>query len=199
VDRQNSDKILAEQKQLLSGNNGAAEYIIIGRLINARYILAGSVVKAPNAYLLELAVTDAESGEQKALYPSNPIPSAALEDLSALKEVTADLLEQLGVTLTEGGLADLKGTGNPSRALAEAALAKGVVTQKQGAEIKALSYYFQAAALDPTLAEAVSRSSVMASGISGGVIGDGARNDAQWRSAWTARLTETEQYFNSFF
>jgi len=61
-----------------------------------------------------------------------------------------------------------------------------------------LSYYFQAAALDSSLAEAVSRSSVMAANISSGNIGVDARNDIQWRRDWIARLTETEQFFDNF-
>ena len=61
-----------------------------------------------------------------------------------------------------------------------------------------MSYYFQAAALDSSLAEAVSRSSVMAANISSGNIGVDARNDIQWRRDWIARLTETEQFFDNF-
>jgi len=62
-----------------------------------------------------------------------------------------------------------------------------------------LSYYFQAAAFDPALAEAVNRSSILAADISSGNIGADARNDIAWRKQWTDRLAETEQYFNSFF
>jgi len=199
IDRQNIEKILAEQKQSTSGNYSDKDYISIGKLINARYILAGSLTKTPTAYMLELAVTDAESGERKASYSPKPVSPTAIENLSALKEASIDLLGQLGVKLTATGLQELKSAANMTRVQAETALAKGVTAQKQGTEVAALSYYFQAAAIDPTMLEAVSRSTVLSANISSGNIGEDARNDIQWRKDWVARLTETEQYFNSFF
>jgi len=60
-----------------------------------------------------------------------------------------------------------------------------------------LSYYFQAAAFDPSMAEAISRSAAVSANISSGNIGMDARNDIQWRKDWIARLTETEQYFDN--
>ncbi len=116
-----------------------------------------------------------------------------------MKDASADLLGQLGVKLTATGLQELKSAADMTRVQAETALAKGVTAQKQGTEVAALSYYFQAAAIDPSLLEAVSRSNVLSANISSGNIGNDTRNDIQWRKDWLARLTETEQYFNSFF
>jgi hypothetical protein len=45
IDRQNLEKILAEQSQSLSGNYSDNDYIRIGQLTNSRYILAGSISK----------------------------------------------------------------------------------------------------------------------------------------------------------
>jgi len=76
-------------------------------------------------------------------------------------------------------------------------LAQGNMAQRKGTEVAALSYYFTAAAIDPSLFEAVSRSSVLVADISTGNIGADVRNNIAWRKAWVDRLTETEVFFNN--
>jgi hypothetical protein len=107
------------------------------------------------------------------------------------------LLRQLGVNLTSAGLGELKQVENTAKIQAETMLARGISAQKQGTEVAALSYFFQAAILDPSLVEAANRSSVMAANISSGNIGADARNDIAWRKAWITRLTEAEKYFDN--
>jgi len=197
VDRQNLESIMAEQKQSLSGIYSDDDYIQIGKLTNARLILGGSVSRTANTFMLELSVTDVEKGVRIASLPLTAVTPAALENLSAIKEAAADLLHQLGVTLTDRGLAELKKPLAISQVGAETALARGVVAQRQGTEVAALSYFFQAASLDTSLAEAANRSSTMSANISSGNIGMDIRNDIVWRREWLARLTETENYFNN--
>ena len=198
IDRQNLERIFAEWEESMSGAYSDEGRIRIGQLANASHILTGTITKTPNAFMLELSVTDVASGQRKASYSPRPVAARAIENLSAVKEATADLLGQLGVNLTARGREDLKGI-TALRIQAEAALARGVVAQRQGTEVAALSYYFQAATLDASLLEAVNRSSVMATNISSGNIGDDTRNDIIWRRQWVARLTEAEQYFNDLF
>ncbi|MCL2043341.1 MAG: leucine-rich repeat protein [Treponema sp.] len=198
VDRQNLETVLAEQAQSLSGDYSDEDFIRIGRLTNARLILTGAITKTANSYILEFSVSEVETGERKASYPPRPVTPDALENLAAVKEASADLLAQLGVELTDTGVAELR-MAPPARVQAETALARGITAQRQGTEVAALSYYFQAATLDPSLFEAVSRSNVMAADISSGSIGEDVRNDIQWRRDWLARLTETEEYFDDFF
>ena len=183
----------------MSGNYSESDYIRIGQITNTRYILAGTVSRTANNYMLELAVSDAETGERKASYPPKPVSLLALENLSAVKEAAVDLLGQLGVRLTEQSLRELKAPVNTARIQGETALARGITAQRQGTEVAALSYFFQAAAFEPALVEAVNRSSILSANISSGNIGEDARNDIQWRRNWVARLTETEQFFNSYF
>ena len=108
IDRMNLDKILAEQMQSLSGNYSDDDYVRIGHLTNARLILNGSVARTGSTYMLELSVTEVESGERKASYPPKSVSLAALENLSAIKEASADLLRQLGVELTDIAQQELK-------------------------------------------------------------------------------------------
>jgi TolB-like protein len=198
IDRQNLEKILAQQTESLSGNYSDDDFISIGKLTNARYILAGSISKTATSYMLELSVSDVQTGERKASYPPKSVSPAALENLSAVKEASADILAQLGVKLTDAGIKELKQPVAVIQVQAQTALARGITAQKQGTEVAALSYYFQAASYDPFLMEAANRSSILYANISSGNIGDNVRNDIQWRKDWVARLTETEQYFDSF-
>ncbi|MDR1830158.1 MAG: leucine-rich repeat domain-containing protein [Candidatus Fibromonas sp.] len=198
IDRQNLEKVFEEWKESMSGHYSDADRIKIGNLTNASHILSGTIIKTPNAFMLELSVTNLQSGERKASY-SQPVSAAALENHSAIKEASADLLKQLGVDLTGTALAELKQTANIARIQAEEALARGIVAKRQGTEVAALSYFYQAAALDPAMLEAANRSSVMAANISSGNIGADTRNDILWRRDWVARLKEAEQFFDNLF
>ena len=198
IDRQNLERVLAEQQLSVSGYFSDADYIRIGQLTNTRYILTGSVTRTPTAFMLELSVTDAETGERKASYPPTQVSSLALENLTAVKQATATLLEQLGVRLTSQGRQELARAPDTATVQAEMALARGIAAQRQGTQVAALSYYFRAADLNPFLLEAADRSSVLATNISSGNIGENVRNDIIWRRNWVERLTETEQFFAEF-
>jgi uncharacterized protein (TIGR02145 family) len=195
IDRQNLDKIFAEWKEGMSDNYSEADRVKIGNLANASHILTGSVSKTANSFMLELAVTDVASGVRRASYSPTPVSALNLENLSAIKAASADLLKQLGVSLTDAALGELRQTVNAARVQAEAMLARGIAAQRQGTEVAALSYFFQAAALDSSLLEASNRSLVMAANISSGNIGADARNDIAWRKNWLARLEETEKTY----
>jgi len=196
IDRQNLETIIAEQKRSLEAMNSDEDAIQIGNLANASHVLSGKITKTPNAFMLELAITNVETGVRAASYSPRVVTPSALENLSALKEASADLLKQLGVNLTASQLAELKGPVTTIQIQAQTALAHGVVAQRQGTSVAALSYYYQAAAFDPTLVEAVNRSSVMSANISGTNLGENIRNDILWRKNWVENLKETEETFS---
>ena len=195
VDRQNLEHIIAEQLQSLSGHYSEADYVKIGHLTNASLILTGSISKTANAFMLEFAVTDVESGERRASYSPKSVTPASLENLSAVKEATADLLAQLGVTLTERGRTELKRPLAIEQVQAETALAQGVVAQRQGTDLEALSYFIQASSHNPELAEATSRLNTLTTSIASGNIGVNVRSDIQLRNLWIERLEEAETFY----
>jgi hypothetical protein len=199
IDRQNLEKILDEQTLSASGNFSEEDYIRIGELANARYILAGSITKTPSGSLIiEFAVSDIESGVRAASFPPKNISPAALENLSAVKEASADILGQLGVRLTAEGIRELTKVDDTRIINAETALSKAITAQKDGTVVEALSYYFQAVNYDSSLPEAASRLSVLSRNISSGNMGADIRNDIQWRREWAARLAETEEYYTNY-
>jgi len=195
IDRQNLEAIIAEQKRSLSAITSDEDAIRIGNLANASHILTGRITKTPKTFMLELAITDAETGKRQASYSPKGITPSQVEDLSALKAASADLLKQLGVSLTESQLAELSGPVANTQVQAQTALARGVVAERQGTSVAALTYFYQAAAFDPSLVEAVKRSSVMSANISSINLGDNIRNDIVWRKKWVEQLKETEDTF----
>jgi hypothetical protein len=199
IDRQNLEKILSEQAQSVSGNYTDEDYIRIGQLVNARYIFTGSITKTPSGSLIvEFSVSNAESGVREASYPPKTVSALALENLSAIKDVSYDILEQLGVHLTDIGRQTLLKTEDTRTINAETALSKAITAQKNGTLVEALSYYFQAVNYDSSLPEAASRLNILSANISSGNMGADVRNDIQWRRQWIERLIEAEQYYADY-
>jgi TolB-like protein len=198
VDRQNLEKIIDEQAISLSGHFSDDDFISIGQLTNVRYILAGAITRAGNVFMLELAVTDLQTGVRKASYPPTPVSLQSLENLSAVKTATAELLGQLDVSLTGRGRQELSRVVDASTMQAEIALARGITAQRQGMEVEALSYFLQANNFDPSLNEIEKRLNIISASITGDTTGVVARNEIAWRRQWIERLQETENFYRSY-
>ena len=195
-DRQNLENILREQRLALDAHFSDDDFIRIGQLTNARLVVFGSVHQIAGSYMLELAVTDVQTGERRASHPPRPVSLLALRDLSAIREASADLLGQLGVNLTAGGLQELRRVEDAARIQAENELARGIAAQRQGMMAEALAYYFRAAAFNPALAEAVSRVSVVSAGISTGNLGQDIRNRMHEYDSWRAILDAAQSFYS---
>ena len=196
-DRQNLENILQEQRLSMSGDFSETDYIRIGNLTNARLVVFGRITKISNNYMLELAVSDVENGERRASYLPRQVSLLALENLSAIREASADLLRQLGVTLTPSGMQELRRAEDTSRIQAENALARGITAQRQGTTAEAFTYFFQAATFDPSLMkEAVNRVSVLSAGISGGNL-QNVRNRMQEHDDWQTIVNTANSFYNN--
>jgi hypothetical protein len=194
TDRRNLDKILQEQNLSLNGDFSDENYIRIGNLTNSQYMLTGSVTKAQNTFILELSITDVETGERRASYPPRTCTERELRELGAVKDASEDLLAQMGVRLTVDGKQALHMV-NASMVNAETALSRAIVAQKGGTVIEAMVYYYDAVGFNPSLSEATERLSGLTTEMKTGNIGENVRNEIAQRNAWLARLTECAQYF----
>jgi len=196
LDRQRLDDQYAE---LLSGyyDDNAKEGLDLGHLTPTTHIMGGSITKTATGYALQMQITKSSDKMTTASY-SGTFTFAELDNLTGIRQASLDLLQKMGVTLTAQAKEELAGAAMDNHVNAQTTLAKGITAQKQGTEVAALSYYFQAATFDPSLIEAANRSSILKTNISSGNIGDNVRNDIQWRKDWITRLTETEQYLDSF-
>jgi hypothetical protein len=196
LDRERLDEQYAE---LLSGyySDNDEAGLDLGRLKSTDYIQTGSITRTATGYALQIQITKTSDKMTVASY-SGTFTFAELDNLTGIRRASLDLLQKMGVTLTAQGQGALAGAAIDNHVSAQTALARGITAQRQGTEVAALSYYFQAAAFDPSLVEAANRSSILNANISSGNIGSDVRNDIAWRRQWVERLTETEQYFDSF-
>jgi hypothetical protein len=80
---------------------------------------------------------------------------------------------------------------------AETALSKGITAEKSGTVVEALSYYYNAASFDPTLAEAAGRLNVLSGTVSGGNIGENVRSEIQRREEWLKVINEAAAFFKN--
>jgi len=196
IDRQNLNRIIAEQNLAASGRFSDRDFVNIGNLTNAQYFLFGTIQRlSGNKYSLQLSVTEASTGVRKASFMKDGTSAQFEENGAIINEATAELLTQLGIQLTAAGKQALL-AGNTVTALAEAGLAKGITAQAGGAEIRALFNFAQAVSFDPSQIEALSRLSALSTSISGGTISQRILNDIQARDKWLEVFKETAKFYN---
>jgi hypothetical protein len=169
----------------------------IGRLTNTSHYMVGKITKVGTDYHLRMSIVRIADNMTTASY-SNAFNYWQINNRTGIRQAVLELLQKMGVTLTAEAQKKLVGAAEESYINSRNAYAQGVTAQRQGSEVAALSYYLQAAAFDPSLREAVNRSSILSANIKSGSIGQDARNDIAWRKQWMERLTETERFFDKF-
>ena len=103
TDQQYLDKIVDEQNLAASGRFSDEDYIRIGALVNAQYLLFGTLQSlSGNRYRLQLSITDASGGIRKATFMKEGRISALVY------EATEELLKGLDVNLTAEGRSELQ-------------------------------------------------------------------------------------------
>jgi hypothetical protein len=195
VDRQNLDKILADQTFAAGGAFSDKDYVTIGNITNAEFLLVGVIQRlGGDSVTLMLSVTGAASGVTRAY----SMKSGSLEELegsgAVINAISAELLAQLGVTLTERGKAELL-AGDSQTAKAEAGLAMGITAQSGGSEVEALFNYTRAITFDPSQQETISRLSLLSTTISEGSISEKIVNDIVARGKWLDAFKEAASFY----
>jgi len=196
IDRQNLDRIIYEQNIASSGSFSDQDFVSIGNLTNTRYFLFGTIQRlGGERYALQLSITESATGIRRA----NFMMDGSLQQLEGrgtlINEASADLLAQIGVTLTAVGRQTLI-AGNNSVARAEAGIARGITAQAGGDEVQALFNITQAITFDSSNLEALSRLNALSSNISGGTISERIVNDIQARNRWLEVFRETASFYN---
>jgi len=140
IDRQNLDSIMGEQQASLSGNYSDKDYISIGKLTNARYILAGNLTKTGGGYMLELSVSDTETGVRKASFSPKNCSLDELQSTSVIKQAEEEILGQMGITLTAAGKQELRDSVSSVPQAASAADTSAAVTTEKGERLSFIDY-----------------------------------------------------------
>lgn len=192
VDRQNNDMVKAEQKLSESSSYSESDAIELGKMTNARLIVTGSITAKSSSYALIFNITDTETGESKATATVPNCLFSALENGEAANQISYDLMTGYGVKLSAEAKAKLtKAAGVMSaETTAQASVAKGIVAEKGGSNIEALTYYIQAKKNDKNLSEATKRMASMTTVVTGGNFGASAKNLMKLRSDWDKLLKE---------
>jgi hypothetical protein len=191
--RMNTEAILKEAE--LQNESSVQD---IGKALRVDYLLVGDITRTSSALVLNIEITRVQDNRAIARH-SAAYTQEEIEDKTAVNKAALDLLGQMGVTLTALARAELQQAASRQNIQGQTALAQGIVAQRNGATVEAMTLYYQAAALDPSLLEAANRVSIVSADIRTGNIGQDRRNDIQWRRDWQARLEETERYFDTFF
>jgi hypothetical protein len=169
----------------------------IGSLPPTDYFMSGNITKTSTGYSLQISIANNADKMVAASY-SGTCAFAELDNLTAVRKASADLLAKLNVSLTDTAKQELAAAPNTAAINAQTTLAQGITAQQKGTEVAALSYYIQSHNYDTGLAEAASRLNVLTANVTSGNIGANVRNDLEWRDRWIARLKECEDWYASY-
>jgi hypothetical protein len=190
---QDRERVTAEQQLSLSPNYSSEELSRIGNLTNAQFILAGSVQGIAGArFNVQWSVTEIRGGVSRGSF-AKTCGFAELRSAEVINEASAELLRLMGVTLTEAGRRELL-RGSASATDAQAAQAKGIIAEEGGSAVEALSYFYLAASLDPSVAGNAERLVALSSQIAGGM-GQNVRNAIAARNAWLVMLKDCAAFY----
>jgi len=186
LDRQKLDEVYAEQ---LSGYYSDYAGLDLGHLQETDYIQTGSITRTATGYALQIQIIKT-AGKMTAASYSGTCTFEELDNFTGVRRASLDLLQKMGVTPTERAKIELSGAAAENQVNAQTALARGIVAQQSGNTAESLAQYYQAAAYDPTLTEAVSRANTLSASVRTGNLGANIRNDIAWRDEWVKILAD---------
>ena len=193
------ERLGAQYDIILSGyfDDKAETGLDLGHLPTTTHQMGGNITRTATGYALQMQITRTEDKMTIASY-SGTFSFAELDNLTSIRRASLDLLQKMGITLTALAQGELTKAETENRVNAQTALARGITVQRQGTEVAALSYFYQANSFDSSLAEAASRLNILSASISSGDIGADTRNDIAWRKQWVERLQEAESFFANY-
>ncbi|MDR1901191.1 MAG: leucine-rich repeat domain-containing protein [Treponema sp.] len=156
------------------------------------YILSGSIIKTAAGYTMQIQVIESPGSITVASY-AEPCTLMELSNFTSINRASLDLLQKMGVQLTDRAKAELAGAARAQTVAAQTADAMGYAADRGGRTAEAAIYYTQAAAIDPSMLQTAGRASTLTAQIASGSIGAGTRDLIQQRKDWIALLTETEE------
>jgi hypothetical protein len=192
LDRVSLDRVITET--LDSTYEDDLDIVSLGHVAQVGHMMTGNIIRTSTGFSLQINVTDTTAQANTVAAYSGTCTAAELDDHSAIRRASLELLSQMNVQLTARARNELGRASAQETINAQTALARGVTAQRQGAEVAALSYFLQANTLDTTLLEAETRLNILSAAIISGNVGMDARGDIQWRNQWIARLRETEEF-----
>jgi hypothetical protein len=195
LDRVSLDKVIAETLDPTYEDN--FDIVRLGHVTQVGYMMTGRIIRTSTGYSLQINVTDTTPNANTIASYSGTFTAAQLDDQTAIQKASRDLLEQMGVQLTEKAINELNTINSQQSINAQTVLAQGITAQRSGTMVEALTYYYEATYFDHDLVEASSRSSILSADIQSGNLGENVRNDIQRRNAWLKILQEAATFFKN--
>ncbi len=186
IDRANESLVIEEQKRSERGEYSDSDYLEMGKITQAQYLLVGSILNAGGVYRLSLSVNDGTTNEIKASFNE----SVTLDDIQSGKATNAALLKlitAMNFDLTESEKERLSKT--PVAASNTVNLAKGMAAEARSNTIEALSYYANSNA-----DEAAIRYDKITTAVKTGNIALDVKNDIDERAAWVKLYAQMSDY-----
>jgi hypothetical protein len=196
LDRQNLQKIIEEN---LSGyyEEEHPDLDKLGHLVPTDYIMTGSITKTSTNYAFLMEITDNKTSMTKAAYRGT-CGIAEFDNFSGIHKASMELLEKMGVKLTDSSKQELSRASAAGYVNAQSSLARGVTAQQGGSIVAALSFYTEAAGFNAGIPEVHQRLAALTAQIETGNIRENVRNELQRYDAWKALLDEAIAYFSEY-
>jgi hypothetical protein len=193
MDRENFDNVYGE---LLSGYYDDTDEagLDLGHLTSTDYLMNGSITKTATGYALQMNITKTTDKMIAASY-SGTCTFRELDNLAGIRRASLDLLQKMGIELTDHAKTELAGSAAGNHVNAQTALAQGITAQREGDTLQSLVHYYKAVAFDFSLSEAANRLSTLSATVTGGNISQRARNLIEQKREWERILGEAEEYF----
>jgi TolB-like protein len=192
IDRSNEELVLAEQTLSASGNYSDNDYVRMGSLTNARYIVAGSIQNISGRYNVSFRINNTETNEIRTTY-SKAYALADIESGLAAKEAVKELLAGMGVALTASGERTLL-TVQAVEAKATAQLARGTVAARNDNLVDALSFLYQASEAGSTRQEATAQINNLSFTVATGSIRERANAGIALQEKWKKIIADLSTF-----
>ncbi|MCQ2602580.1 MAG: hypothetical protein MJ193_01495, partial [Clostridia bacterium] len=198
IDKHNLGKIASAQARIERDSSADIE---IGNIVIPKCLLLVSLIgKGGAGYSISAKINEIETAKTVAAFNNPDCQQKDIESGKVLKEAVADLLEQIGVQLTESGkkkLLAVKDGGSKNNVAAQILVAKGQQAEQGGSKVEALTYYLQASGSDSTLKRAEDAVSSIAVTMASGDFGAKARNLIQYREDLIALTKEVQNFLGT--
>ncbi|MDR3301541.1 MAG: hypothetical protein LBT01_03310 [Spirochaetaceae bacterium] len=196
IDRQNVLKLMAEgENDTIAEDNNI---IKAGELRGADYFMMGSLQKTSSSFMLRIYVNEAATGDTMA-DTTVMCTASEIEDFSAVRKVSKELLERLGVELTDAGKKQLGTVVSDSDIDAEISLSRGLAAERQGGggiiNVAARNYFFHAQDYEQTAQEASMRLKEMDTQANSADLGTAIMYDDALNKAWQITLNDYENFY----
>lgn len=201
IDRTAASALATEQERMeifaeASNDSVSIEY---AQLLAADYSVIMNILGKGEQYSLDCKIINVKTSQSVGkVYSNANVSRQSLNTGTAIHAASYELLQGIGIS--ENQLSELKQKMQESNysvqsaeILAQTSVAKGIVAERNGANIEALTYYIQARKNNKNLDEATKRMENMSAAVSGGNFGAQAKNLIKLRNDWDKLLTEAAQ------